>query len=291
MFTRRAVVTGAGSLLFASTVFNVRRAYAAADDLSFGDLLYLVQSQDEPPIGAGAGREIKDLIAADEYFLKGAATSSSPKSSTTVSQDAIDLIVAFEVSSKNAYNKKYTRPIWPQGNSGVTIGIGYDIGYVTKKKLHEDWKGYVPESDIVYLEAACGVRGPAAKNLTPKLQNFAVNFDVAYKEFMEQVLPSYIWDTENALDNTKELRSISPSCLGALVSLTYNRGPSYGQDGKDRYREMCAIRDHMVAKEFGKIPAEIRSMKRIWQGDPSMRGLLIRREAEAKLFEQGLAGA
>ena len=40
----------------------------------------------------------------------------------------------------------------------------------------------------------------------------------------------------------------------------------------------------MIAKEFDKIPAEFRSMKRLWNN-----GLVGRREREAQLFEKGLA--
>jgi len=44
----------------------------------------------------------------------------------------------------------------------------------------------------------------------------------------------------------------------------------------------------MARREYSKIPGEIRSMKRIWDGDPKMRGLLVRRDLEADLFEKGL---
>jgi hypothetical protein len=50
----------------------------------------------------------------------------------TVSQKAIDLIVFYEVNDEPTYTRRYTAPTWPGGASGVTIGIGYDIGYVTK---------------------------------------------------------------------------------------------------------------------------------------------------------------
>jgi hypothetical protein len=73
--------------------------------------------------------------------------------------------------------------------------------------------------------------------------------------------------------------------LGALVSLTYNRGASFGKQA-DRYREMSSIKAHMENSQFAKIPGEFRSMKRLW---PGVRGLQERREFEARLFEKGLA--
>jgi GH24 family phage-related lysozyme (muramidase) len=81
---------------------------------------------------------------------------------------------------------------------------------------------------------------------------------------------------------------LSADSLGALVSLVYNRGASFFDTG-NRYREMYAIRQRMEAKEFAKIPAEFRAMKRLWSGKRNMAGLVRRRELEAVLFEAGVA--
>jgi hypothetical protein len=44
----------------------------------------------------------------------------------------------------------------------------------------------------------------------------------------------------------------------------------------------------MEARKFSAIPAELRKMKRLWV-TPSVRGVALRREQEARLFEYGLA--
>jgi hypothetical protein len=49
---------------------------------------------------------------------------------------------------------------------------------------------------------------------------------------------------------------------------------------------MRAIKECVSLKQFAGIPAQFRSMKRLW---PSTSGLPGRREREAVLFEQGLA--
>ena len=43
----------------------------------------------------------------------------------------------------------------------------------------------------------------------------------------------------------------------------------------------AAGRQHMVDREFAKIPGELRSMKRLW---PDLPGLQKRRDLEADLF-------
>jgi hypothetical protein len=44
----------------------------------------------------------------------------------------------------------------------------------------------------------------------------------------------------------------------------------------------------MAQRAFDRIPAEIRAMEHLWRDDPSMRGVVLRREAEAALFEIGM---
>lgn len=69
---------------------------------------------------------------------------------------------------------------------------------------------------------------------------------------------------------------------GALLSLVYNRGASL--EGPRR-SEMKKIAVWVKVKNLSKIGAEIRAMKRLWAGDPNMKGLLTRRDREAALVE------
>jgi hypothetical protein len=59
-------------------------------------------------------------------------------------------------------------------------------------------------------------------------------------------------------------------------------------DNPGNRTEMRAIRDAVVGGRFADIPAQLRSMERLW---PVGNGLRARREREAKLFEAGLAEA
>lgn len=68
--------------------------------------------------------------------------------SIKVSRASINKIIEFEVTSREVYTRKYERPIWPEGFSGITIGIGYDLGYVTVKQFMEDWGGVLSGADL-----------------------------------------------------------------------------------------------------------------------------------------------
>jgi GH24 family phage-related lysozyme (muramidase) len=190
---------------------------------------------------------------------------------------------------KKTYEAAYRKPIWPKGASGITCAVGYDLGYVNPREFEEDWKWDMSAEDRKILLPALGLKSKAARDMLPSVQSVSIPFKVARKQFDEQTLPKYIALTEIALKNTDK---ISDGAMGALVSLTFNRGASYlvraDEDDKGRFEEMRQIRILMREMKFSKIPAQIRKMKRIWQGVADMEGLLTRREIEAQLFEKSL---
>lgn len=201
-----------------------------------------------------------------------------------ISKRAFDLIVQEEVSSKALYEKKYRRPEWPGGASGVTIGIGYDVGagVSSSAQLQRDWTGHIPQSMIDALVRCIGVTGARAKAMLPSVRPLVdVPWDAAMAVFEQSTLPKYYELARRALPNFDKL---SLDCKGVLVSLVYNRGASFNNGG-DRYSEMRAIRAHMQSGAFDKIPGELRAMKRLW---PGVGGLIRRRDREAALFAEGL---
>ncbi len=199
------------------------------------------------------------------------------------SQDAIDLIVNEEVSSQAYYVGHYEHPTWPGGASGVTIGIGYDCGYATASQITADWSGKIPDAMVVLLVRVAGISGsPAHSQAAELVGSVTIPLQAAMSVFMDRDMPKWENIVRNVLLNTDKLSSDS---FGAITSLAYNRGPSFHTLG-DRYREMVAIADDMRTMDFEDIPAQFRSMKRLW---PNVLGLRLRREHEAVLFEKGLA--
>jgi GH24 family phage-related lysozyme (muramidase) len=233
---------------------------------------------------ARAAREGMETVVGEESGLETTQPLGAP-SDRKISEGAFDLIVEFEVSSQKVYTRKYRSTIWPGGASGVTIGIGYDVGYATTTQLDKDFGDLLPKTMAAALGHAINITGDAARSLAQSLAGSVdVPWEVAIKVHRERVLPRWIGVVERSLANTKIL---SDDSLGALVSLTYNRGTSFRKAG-DRYAEMRAIKDDMDRSDFASIPKEFRSMKRIW---PTVPGLQKRREREARLFERGLASA
>ena len=198
------------------------------------------------------------------------------------SKRAIDLIVACEVSSQAYYEKKYRKPEWPGGASGITIAVGYDLGYANEDKIRRDWTSKIPDDMVDALVKYAGLKGEKAQSrLVAARREIDIPWDLAYEVFSNIDMPFWSAKVESSLSNTDKL---SEDSFGALVSLAYNRGASFSMTD-DRRKEMRSIKKHMANEEYDKIPDEFRSMKRLW---PNMRGLVDRRESEAKLFEDGL---
>jgi hypothetical protein len=203
-----------------------------------------------------------------------------------ISKAAFDLVVNEEVSGRQTYEARYRRPEVPGGQSGVTVGIGYDCGQTTAAIIRQDWAGKIPDT---MMNALCGVAGLKAERAQRALLSIRnsvdVPWDAALDVFSNVSLPKYL-RLCRALPHFDEL---SPDCKGVLFSLVYNRGASFEATGA-RYAEMRHIMMLMTARQFARIPAELRSMKRLW-ATRSVRGVALRREHEAQLFERGLAAS
>jgi hypothetical protein len=208
-----------------------------------------------------------------------------------ISQAAFDLIVQHETGGRKYYEKVYGgHPVWPGGASGVTIGFGYDLGYVSAAEFKTDWlalgKGVLDRFIGAHTIGATGSRLDAAelKAMCRELRDIVIGWETSETVFRAATLPKFASLTGRHLPNCAHLNG---DCFGALVSLTFNRGASYDLAG-DRYSEMRAIKKAMQDRTFAEIPGLIRDMTRIWSGTSIETEMRRRREDEAKLFEKGL---
>jgi GH24 family phage-related lysozyme (muramidase) len=177
---------------------------------------------------------------------------------------------------------------WPGGDSGVTIGIGYDLGYVTVDQFESDWGPLLTAATREKLVTAIGLRGTKAKNKAADFKSIRIKRELAEVVFRERSIPLYTFRTEQTFPGVELLPL---DAHGALVSLVFNRGTSMvDKPGEDRRREMRAIRDAVPRQDLREIALQIRSMKRLWEGK-GLDGLVARREAEALLVESCIPAA
>ena len=199
-----------------------------------------------------------------------------------ISKKAIDLIIQHEVGGRAVYEKRYQKPIWAGGDSGLTIGLGYDIGYVKDAQLFSDWQG-LNLNFLNALKRFCGVKGEVVKTMMRgEVLNVIIPYNIAYEVFVKKSIPKYYALTKKIYPQLDELNE---DTRGALVSMVYNRGAKI--DGESR-KEMKAIVDLVSKKDYEGIAEQIEQSKRLWEGK-GLDGLVIRREAEADLIRESLA--
>lgn len=195
------------------------------------------------------------------------------------SSKSLALIVEFEVTSKAVYEKKFRRPVWPGGMSGVTIGVGYDIGVTGKTQIRADWQGWIADTHLLRLLTAQGITGPNAKHLARSLSDVDIPFEVAETVFYQTTLPHFAKLTRATYPGVQRLPA---DAQGALLSLIYNRGAALSGAGR---AEMAAIKALIAGGEpnLGQIAAQVDAMARLW---PTLPGLQRRRQREAALIRE-----
>jgi GH24 family phage-related lysozyme (muramidase) len=199
-----------------------------------------------------------------------------------ISKKATDLIIQHEVGGRAYYEKKLQAPIWAGGESGVTIGMGYDLGYNTEKQFMLDWSGVINLNYINALRPTIGIKGPQAKAmLKGEILNVRIPYNTAYEVFVKSSLPRYYAMTKKIYPN---MDLLNDDTKGALVSIVYNRGNKLEGDSR---AEMRAIVDLIAKQDYEGIAEQIEKSKRLWE-NRGLDGLVVRRESEADLIRESI---
>lgn len=206
-----------------------------------------------------------------------------PEPSPTIPTRAVAFIAREEVGGREFYDTHAVHPEWPGGDSGVTIGVGYDLGF--QENFEADWRDLLAPADLEALRPWLGRKGDAVASAPSQLRSITIPWAAAWLGYVRRTLPQQLALTQQTfpVDGGKVL---PPLCLGVLVSLVYNRGPKLTDEpGSDRRREMREIRNALSDGNFASVPDLLRSMSRLW---PISNGVHNRRLREAALFEIGL---
>lgn len=194
--------------------------------------------------------------------------------------ESFEELIADENTSEKYYEQRYRKPEWPGGSSGVTILLGYDLGYCTHAKVDKDLKGRIPDNMLSVIQSCVGITGIHAHTKMLHVHNkIDLPWSLALDIFLHNDIPEWLATNDRYLPNMIKL---SPNRRGVLLSLSYNRGPSYDLAG-DRYREMRQIKSDMANEKFNNISTQLRSMSRLWSVG---NGVHSRRLREAALWDK-----
>jgi hypothetical protein len=222
---------------------------------------------------------------ADEAFQ--AALEAVPDPFPRLTAAGVTFIAREEVSSADLYRRLYRRPIWPGGESGITIGIGYDLRFVDGATLKDDWGAHLPPEALLALTPALGKPGSTA--LLARVRD-AVDAPLAaaMTVLVRRSLPTYI---ARARGPYPQIDQLPPARQAALASLVYNRGAGLKDDKppeRENRREMREIQRLLAAGRVEDVADQIDAMVRLW--DPATAaGLITRRRREAILWRAGFA--
>lgn len=200
-----------------------------------------------------------------------------PQCVQVINDRADDLIVAFEVRSREYYEKHLVAPYWPVSDySGVTVGIGDDLGPKSASQIESDWRKHPRKNE---LAALAGIRGPSAGARIKSLKHIRIEWDLAREVFSCTTVVRYYRMMLRAFPGADQLDA---DAQGALTSLVFNRGSS--MTGHAR-RHMRAIRDECVPeRDNACIQRQLRDMVAVWKNSSIERGMTRRRFAEADLL-------
>ncbi|MBX3740262.1 MAG: hypothetical protein KF712_04680 [Akkermansiaceae bacterium] len=203
----------------------------------------------------------------------------------TLSAEGMKLILDHEVGGGAPYyNRQLIHPTWPGGASGVTIGVGYDLGYNTRGDIARDWSA-LPPAAIRQLQSCAGITGTAARLKLPAVRHLIIPWESALGVYQRSTIPRFTAATRAAYPG---VHTLHPHIQSAMLSWVFNRGPGIHPTSV-RDREKRAIRSAIPARPSA-LPPQIRASKRLWTGT-HLTGLIRRREAEAKLVERALGAS
>jgi len=202
--------------------------------------------------------------------------------SLSLSAEGMKLILDHEVGGGAPYyNRRLIHPTWPGGASGVTIGVGYDLGHNTRAQIARDWST-LPPAAVRQIQSCAGITGTAARLALPSVRHIIIPWESSLRVYQQRTIPRFAAATRAAYPG---VHTLHPHIQSAMLSWVFNRGPGI-HPTSTRDREKRAIRSAIPARP-SVLPPQFRASMRLWTGT-NLTGLIRRREAEAALIEHGL---
>lgn len=197
-----------------------------------------------------------------------------------ISPEAKEMILFYEVGGPGYYQARLQRPTVPPGSSGITIGIGYDLGYNTASQIRADWKGQIPDAHVERLASVAGRKTTAAKSALGRVRDIAIPWDAAVAVYEKRTVPRFAALTVATYPGIK---ATHPHIQGVMLSTSFNRGTA--MTPYERRKELVWTRDDLRTGKTAKLPSYQLAMRRLW---PTIPGLLKRYTAHAGLIQNAL---
>ena len=197
-----------------------------------------------------------------------------------ISAESRELILRYETGGQAEYTARLQHPEVPPGASGITIGIGYDLGYNTREQIASDWGGVIPAAQVTRLQGVAGLKGAAARAALARVKDIAIPWSAAVRVYETKTVPRFARDTERAYPG---VLALPWHIQGVMLSTSFNRGTAFAP--YERRKELCWSRDAIARGEKIQLPSYQLQMRRLW---PTIPGLQKRYSAHAGLMQRAL---
>lgn len=216
------------------------------------------------------------LLYAFSSFAGAATPASDPATQCTR-----DLLVRWEITSEQAYVRRYQSPIWPGGASGITWGVGYDGGHQSAPTILREWGAHAAAPR---LATTSGITGEPARAALPRYRDIVVPWAMAVDVLEASSIPRYRAAARRAYG--RHFDAAPPGVQCALTSETYNRGEAMAGSRRAERRE---IRDVCLPAGDAECTArQLEASCRVWAADTQNGpGLCARRRDEARAARAG----
>jgi hypothetical protein len=205
-----------------------------------------------------------------------------PPPAPTLSPLGYQHILDYEVGGgEGYYNRFLIHPEWPKGDSGITVGVGYDCGYSSAAVIRSDWRRV---DEVDRLAATAGLTGSQAAHVLASVRDMSIPWEVS-EDVFKSITIAQEWSlTRRTFPGFDDLR---PNAQAALVSMVFNRGSRLAGDSRvdmKRIRELVPSRDYEGMAEA--LEHTIETMGPTWRANGNYAGLSARYLACAKLMRE-----
>ena len=195
------------------------------------------------------------------------------------SRSGRQLLLDFEVGGGEQYYETFlAHPVVPPEASGVTIGVGYDLRFVTRQVALLDW-WELKSTDRIRLAECTQLSHEASLRILPKVRDIYIPWKIAEGVFDRVWIARHWQQTKRAFPGVEKLYL---EAQWVCLSIVSNRGP--GMAGPRR-AEMREIRDAVVVEDYRAMAKANRQSIRIWSGGKAP-GLVRRRNAESLILDE-----
>lgn len=190
-----------------------------------------------------------------------------------MSAAALQMLFRFEFAGQDV-----ERSFYLDFDDNLCVGPSYCFDDYSKEDFETAWGKVLTPQQLNFVRSLDVQDKAAVAAAMPELRKIQMGRRDVIRVFGDAILPKTV---ATVLRIWPDAEMLSPDCVGALASLVFNMGAGS--------RQTAAVGDLIRARRFSDVPAEIRRIGEV-QGQ-RFRGLQIRREAEAALFERGLQAA